>query len=123
MPYDFVNVSIQVASPDGSSNLSGEMTFFVSDFVWDTSTAEIVVVQPIPFAVSPGGFTGNPIIVPLLAMDNPTLNTGWRWLLKAGIPGLPSAVPVRVLTVNMANNDPNGDPQNLTDLLAASVTI
>lgn len=115
MPYNEVEVTVSVIMPDGSNPTQGQMTFFPSDFIWDTSTGNIVVVEPITLAAGPG-LPPSPETVNFLAMDNPTLSTNWKWLLTAGIPGLPSPVPVRSLVVNYAT----APTQTLVSLLAGS---
>lgn len=117
MAYNFVIVNILVTPLDGSTSNMGSVHFQVSDFVMDTTTGAIVIVPPINFEAS-GGFTGNPIKVPLLAMDNPGLTQEWAWLMSANVPGLVN-YPVRRLTVNFAA----GAQQSFKDLALASTIV
>lgn len=119
MSYNFVVVTIDVIGPDGSITLpEGGLHLQVSDFVWDATAGQLVVVPAIDLNEVSGGYTGSGAQVPLLAMDNATLNTGWTWLLSAGLLGVKN-VPTRALTVHYAN----GPTQSLTALLAASTLV
>lgn len=115
--YNFVMVDISVVGADGSGALlGGSLVFQPSDFIWDTSTNQVVFAPPISFTAS-GGFSGNLTQAPFLAMDNPTLNTGWSWLMIASVPGI--TVPMRKLTINFAN----GPEQQLAALLDTSSIV
>lgn len=116
--YNYVTVSVAAAKPDGSPLTQGALHLQVSDFVWDTATGQVVVVPPVDIEAT-GAFTGGPVGVPLLAMDNPTLSTNWSWLISASLPGDNGFVPVRKLTVSYAT----GADQELTDLLTASTIL
>jgi hypothetical protein len=94
------------------------MIFFPSDFVWDTTAQQLVIVEPIPLSISDAIISGESMAVDFLAMDNPTLSTNWAWVMTAAIPGMP-APPPRLLTISYAN----GPEQLLTDLLAASTIV
>jgi hypothetical protein len=117
MPYNFVMVNVGLIGADGSIVLNpGDIAFQPSDFIWDTTTQQIVFVPPIMLSAT-GAYNGNPVQVPFLAMDNPTLSTNWSWLISAAVPGV--TVPVRKFAVMYAS----GPEQNLTDLLTASTVV
>jgi len=115
MPYNFVEVTITAADPSGNpALLNSTLVFAPSDYIWDTTTNGLVVVDPIEFTAA-GGNWQKGAQVSLLAMDNPTLSTNWAWLLVGSVEGLP-AIPPRRLSVAFAN----GQTQSLGALLTTS---
>jgi hypothetical protein len=117
MAYQFVEVSMLITSLEGSTGALGSLHFQVSDFVMDTTTGAIVVVPPINFEAS-GGFTGNPIQVPFLAMDDPSLSHNWAWILSAEVPGIVD-FPKRRFVIDFAN----GAQQSFVSLAVASTIV
>lgn len=115
MTYNFVLVTVDALGPDGSAvPPAGGLHFQVSDFVWDATAGTLVVVPAIDLEAY-GANVSAGTQIPLLAMDNPTLNTSWSWTITASLPGV-TGLPVRKLAVNYAN----GPTQALSALLAAS---
>lgn len=118
MPYDMVTVNISVTSLDGSTGQIGSLQFEVSDFVMDINTGAIVVVPPITLSAN-GGFTGNVVPVPFLAMDGAGISPNWYWVLVAKLDGRLTELPRRKFIVNKAN----GLVQQFKDLALASTPI
>jgi hypothetical protein len=100
MAYNFVTVNLQVSNLAGSTGSLGGLHFQVSDLVLDKTTGAIIIVPPIDFEAN-GGFTGNPVQIPFLAMDDPALTHNWAWLMTANVPGV-TKFPIRKLTINFA---------------------
>lgn len=118
MAYDEVLVNMSVTSIDGSTGQIGSLHFEVSDFVLDINTGSIVVVPPIILTAN-GGFTGNPVQVPFLAMDAAGISNNWHWILVASLDGRLTPLPKRMFVINMAN----GPVQEFRDLAIASTIV
>jgi hypothetical protein len=118
MAYDFVTVTMSVTSLEGSTGQIGSLHFEVSDFVMDMSTGAIVIVPPITLTAN-GGFTGNPVQVPFLAMDSQNISPNWYWVLVASLDGRLTPLPKRKFTINIAN----GAAQDFKTLALASSII
>src|SRR4029077_12007169 len=84
MAYDFVTVNMSVTSLEGSTGAIGSLHFEVSDFVLDMSTGAIIIVPPIHLEGN-GGFTGNGVSVPFLAMDGANISHNWYWVLVSQV--------------------------------------
>jgi hypothetical protein len=118
MAYDYVTVNISVGSLDGSTGEIGSLHFEVSDFVLDMNTGAIIVVPPVHLEGN-GGFTGNAVNIPFLAMDGAGISHNWAWILVAQVNGRLTGLPHRKFTINLAN----GTTQNFKDLALASTIV
>jgi len=118
MAYDFVMVNMSISFLDGTTAASGQIMFEVDDFVLDTSTGAILIVPPLIFS-SDGGFVGNPVQVPFLAMDSQNVSHNWHWILTARLDGRLDPLPKRLFTINFAN----GPVQDFATLALASAIV
>lgn len=117
MAYQFVMVNLSITSLDGSTGQVGSLHFEVNDFVLDVVTGAILIVPPIDLEAN-GAFIGNPVQVPMLAMDDPSLSHNWAWLLSAELVGVRD-FPTRKFTVNFAA----GAVQDFKDLAINSTIV
>jgi hypothetical protein len=118
MAYDYVTVNMSVASLDGSTGEIGSLHFEVDDFVLDMNTGAIIVVPPVHLEGN-GGFTGNAVSLPFLAMDGAGISHNWHWVLVAQVNGRLTGLPHRKFTINLVN----GATQNFKDLALASTIV
>lgn len=118
MAYDFVMVTLSISFLDGTSGAAGRIVFEVDDFVLDTATGAIIVVPPIILS-SDGGFVGNPVTIPFLAMDSQNVSTNWHWILTAELAGRIDPLPKRLFTIKLAN----GAQQDFRTLALASTIV
>jgi hypothetical protein len=118
MAYDFVNVTMSISFLDGTSAAAGKIIFEVDDFVLDMSTGAIVIVPPI-IMTSDGGFIGNPVTIPFLAMDSQNISPNWHWILSAELIGRADPLPKRKFFINYAN----GAQQDFKTLALASQIV
>ena|SRR5262252_11189407 len=102
MAYDFVLVNLSISFLDVTTAAAGQIVFEVDDFVLDTSTGAIVIVPPI-ILTSDGGFVGNPVQIPFLAMDSQNVAHNFHWILTAKLDGRLDPLPKRLFTINIAN--------------------